>query len=138
MPPTLAAPQADRSTDGQRPDWENQQILHRNRLPARARFAAYPSEAAARSGAGSPWEMSLNGDWRFQYAATPLEAPPDYAAESYNDADWNLLPVPSNWQMHGYGHPHYTNVRYPFPIDPPRVPPDPDPKGQSGNGDPAQ
>src|SRR5262245_33456898 len=86
-----------------RPDWENHQVLHRNRLPARARFATYPNEVAARAGASSPWELSLNGLWRFHYAATPAEAPPDYDAENCDDAGWGELPVPGNWQMHGYG-----------------------------------
>jgi len=103
-------------------DWEDQHVLHRNRLPARARFTAYPDEAAARRGASSPWELSLNGLWRFHYAPSPAEAPPDAAAEDCDDAGWDSIPVPGNWQMYGYGRPHYTNVRYPFPIDPPRVP----------------
>ena len=80
----------------QRPDWENQEVLHRNRLPARARFTSYPDEVSARSGAGSPWQLSLNGEWQFHYAATPNEAPPDYAAEACDDAGWDQLPVPSN------------------------------------------
>src|SRR5262245_25186310 len=104
------------------PDWENQHILHRNRLPARARFTAYPDEAAARAHACSPWELSLNGTWRFHYALSPAESPPDAAAETCDDATWDSIPVPGNWQMYGYGRPHYPNVRYPFPIDPPRVP----------------
>ena len=120
MPPRPTTPHVNVT----RPDWENHQLLHRNRLPARARFTAYPDKAAARSGASSPWELSLNGMWRFHYAATPAEAPADYAAESCDDEGWGQLPVPANWQMHGYGRPHYTNVRYPFPIDPPHVPSD--------------
>ncbi|MFL5802194.1 MAG: glycoside hydrolase family 2 TIM barrel-domain containing protein [Roseiflexaceae bacterium] len=104
------------------PDWENQHVLHRNRLPARARFTAYPDESSARAGASSPWELLLNGEWRFHYAAAPAAAPPDDSAETCDDAGWDRLPVPGNWQMYGYGRPHYTNVRYPFPIDPPRVP----------------
>jgi beta-galactosidase/evolved beta-galactosidase subunit alpha len=68
--------------------------------------------------------MSLNGVWRFQYALTPVEAPQDYADPAYDDSGWDHLPVPSNWQMHGYGRPHYTNVQYPFVIDPPHVPSD--------------
>jgi beta-galactosidase/beta-glucuronidase len=118
MPPTPAAPDRKES----RPDWENHQVLHRNRLPARARFAAYPDQASARAGVSSPWELSLNGMWRFHYAATPAAAPPDYAVDTCDDTGWDQLPVPGNWQMYGYGRPHYTNVRYPFAIDPPRVP----------------
>jgi beta-galactosidase/evolved beta-galactosidase subunit alpha len=112
----------DQPPDGRLPDWENQHVLHRNRLPARARFTAYPDEAAARAGASSPWELSLNGEWRFHYALAPAAAPPNDAAESCDDSGWDRLAVPGNWQMYGYGRPHYTNVRYPFAIDPPRVP----------------
>jgi len=107
-----------------RPDWENHHVLHRNRLPARARFTAFPDEASARAAHSSPWTMSLNGEWRFQYAPTPAEAPHEYAAPTYDDSEWDHLPVPSNWQLHGYGRPHYTNVQYPFVIDPPHVPSD--------------
>jgi beta-galactosidase/evolved beta-galactosidase subunit alpha len=103
------------------PDWENPQRLHRNRLPARARFSAFPDEATARSGS-SPWELSLNGMWRFQYAGSPGEAPADYADERCDDEAWDRIPVPGHWQLNGYGAPHYTNVIYPFAIDPPRVP----------------
>jgi beta-galactosidase/evolved beta-galactosidase subunit alpha len=120
MPPTPAASHTNES----RPDWENHEVLHRNRLPARARFTAYPDQASARAGANSPWELSLNGMWRFHYAPTPVEAPPDFAADTCDDTGWDQLPVPGNWQMYGYGRPHYTNVRYPFAIDPPHVPSD--------------
>lgn len=106
----------------QRRDWENPELLHRNRLPARARFAMYPDEASARAGASSPWELSLNGMWRFQYAPAWPEAPADVAGEQYDDAAWDTLPVPGHWQLGGYGAPHYTNINYPFAIDPPRVP----------------
>ena len=46
----------------------------------------------------------------------------DFAEVDRPDAEWDALPVPSNWQMHGYGVPNYTNVAYPYPVDPPRVP----------------
>jgi beta-galactosidase/beta-glucuronidase len=115
-------PNPSEQMSGAAPDWENPQLLQRNRLPARARFASYPDAATASAGGGSPWELSLNGLWRFHYALTPLEAPADLADEALDDADWALLPVPGHWQLHGYGRPHYTNVIYPFVIDPPRVP----------------
>lgn len=108
--------------DAAQPDWENPQLLHRNRLPSRARFATYPDEPTAVSGASSPWEMSLNGMWRFHYALSPIEAPQDFADEAFDDSDWAQMPVPGHWQLNGYGAPQYTNVIYPFVIDPPHVP----------------
>ncbi|MBO0867407.1 MAG: DUF4981 domain-containing protein [Micromonosporaceae bacterium] len=65
--------------------------------------------------------LPLSGDWRFRLQPradrlAPIDAP------DLDDSGWDLLPVPSHWPMHGYGSPAYTNVRYPFPVDPPRVP----------------
>lgn len=65
--------------------------------------------------------LPLNGWWRFRLlprAATGT----DFAQPGFEDTTWDLLPVPSCWAMHGYGSPAYTNWKYPFPVDPPRVP----------------
>ncbi|GAA5123594.1 glycoside hydrolase family 2 TIM barrel-domain containing protein [Pseudonocardia adelaidensis] len=75
--------------------------------------------AAVRSNAP---RLSLNGHWRFDMAETVAEAPAGFADPGYDDGGWAELPVPAHWQLHGYGRPAYTNTRYPFPIDPPRVP----------------
>jgi beta-galactosidase/evolved beta-galactosidase subunit alpha len=104
-------------------DWENPAVFGRNRLPARARLIPYGDAAGARAaGTASRWHRSLAGVWKFHYAPTPAEAPAGFDAEDFDDAGWDDLPVPSCWQMHGYGRPHYTNIVYPFPVDPPRVP----------------
>lgn len=105
-------------------DWENPKLLHKNRLPARAYFFPFADEPAALRGAkqDSPWVASLNGTWKFHYAPTVAEAPEGFADAKFDVSAWDNLIVPGNWQLHGYGHPHYTNVQYPFPVDPPRVP----------------
>ena len=64
----------------------------------------------------------LNGDWKFSYYNHPAYVPDDYFAVDYDDSGWNMIPVPSNWQLHGYDIPVYTNVAYPIPVDPPNVP----------------
>lgn len=68
--------------------------------------------------------LSLNGEWSFRLS--PCAAlPDDVAAPDLDDGDWDSLPVPSHWVLHGdgrYGRPSYTNVQYPFPIEPPFVP----------------
>jgi beta-galactosidase len=49
----------------------------------------------------------------------------DFAAEGFDDNGWDDIPVPSHWVLQGdgaYGRPIYTNVQFPFPIDPPHVP----------------
>src|SRR5689334_10153975 len=104
-------------------DWENPALPGRNRLPARASFVRYPDQrGSAGNDAVSPWVLPLNGVWKFHYAPAPLDAPESFAEQSFDDSRWDDLLVPSCWQLHGYGHPHYTNALYPFPMDPPRVP----------------
>ncbi|MCX7914721.1 MAG: DUF4981 domain-containing protein [Verrucomicrobiae bacterium] len=102
------------------PDWENPQLTGRGRRPPRAYFFPYPNVDLAKTlePHASPWFLNLNGAWKFRLFPTVAEAgdPP------WETANWSTLPVPSNWQMHGHGHPHYTNVPYPFPVHPPRVP----------------
>ncbi len=105
-------------------DWENPALLHQNRQPAHASLIPYGDTDAALSGerAASDRFRLLNGPWAFRYAENPSRVPKGFTAEGYAADDWDSLPVPSNWQMHGYGVPNYTNVRYPIPVDPPRVP----------------
>ena len=105
-------------------DWENPELPHRNRLTARACFWPYADVASALTGRRetSPWVKLLNGQWKFNYSPTVAEAPVAFFAPKFDDSAWADLPVPSCWQMHGFGRPHYTNVVYPFPVDPPRVP----------------
>ncbi len=105
-------------------DWENPKLTNRNRLPARAYSFPYPDAASAATGerAASPWFMLLNGQWDFWYAETVAEAPEGFEADDFDTLGWDTIAVPSSWQMLGYGRPHYTNVIYPFPVCPPRVP----------------
>ncbi|MGP3959740.1 glycoside hydrolase family 2 TIM barrel-domain containing protein [Nonomuraea sp. 3N208] len=74
--------------------------------------------AALRSDAPA---LDLNGRWRFRLSPT-ANVPDDFAQPGYDDTDWDELPVPSHWPLHGHGAPAYTNVSYPFPVDPPHVP----------------
>ncbi|MFF1633294.1 glycoside hydrolase family 2 TIM barrel-domain containing protein [Leifsonia sp. NPDC058248] len=68
--------------------------------------------------------LSLNGEWRFRLSPTAAVSE-EMAAEAFDDAGWDSIPVPSHWVLQGdgkYGRPIYTNVQFPFPIDPPHVP----------------
>ncbi|WP_091166017.1 glycoside hydrolase family 2 TIM barrel-domain containing protein [Paenibacillus sp. 1_12] len=107
-------------------DWENHRLLQRNRLPARAAFIPFGDDESALCGERelSPYYVPLNGNWKFNYAPTPAHAPSSFHQEAFDASSWDDLPVPSCWQMHGYGQPHYSNVVYPFPIVPPLVPTD--------------
>lgn len=105
-------------------DWENPGLLHRNRQAAYATSVPYQDAEAALSGEreGSRFFRLLNGNWQFRYLPSPAEVPLDFFAETFDASAWDLLAVPSCWQMHGYGRPQYTNTKYPFPVDPPFVP----------------
>ncbi|MFB5189509.1 glycoside hydrolase family 2 TIM barrel-domain containing protein [Alicyclobacillus fastidiosus] len=105
-------------------DIEDFSKLHSNRLPARSYFHAYPNKLAALSyqRENSIGFYSLGGDWDFHYSQTLADAPAHFYEPDYDTATWDTISVPSCWQLHGYGTPHYTNVVYPFPVDPPRVP----------------
>ena len=61
--------------------------------------------------------MLLNGSWRFAYFEKENEAPEVIEK-------WDEIPVPSCWQALGYENPNYTNINYPYPVDPPFVPDD--------------
>lgn len=94
------------------------------RLPAHATFFHYDTEAEALAAAGTPergpWQLSLNGDWNFRYTENPaVLTEADFDADA---ADWSTIAVPGAWTLQGYDHPHYTNVRMPFPELPPAVP----------------
>lgn len=64
----------------------------------------------------------LNGDWKFKYFDSVHDLTDEFYAAGYDASDWNTIPVPSVWQNHGYDRHQYTNIRYPFPADPPFVP----------------
>src|SRR5579862_3399762 len=104
-------------------NWEHPETIGVNRLPARATYVPFPDDATAAAGLSdrSPWFRTLNGEWKFHYAPTVAESPHDFFAPDYDVTHWSALPVPGCWQMHGYGVPHYTNVVYPIPLDPPHV-----------------
>jgi beta-galactosidase len=80
-----------------------------------------PPRAAFSSDAPS---LSLNGTWRFRLSPGVAAAPEGVERDDFDDSAWDELPVPSLWQLHGHGRPAYTNVDYPFPVDPPHVPSD--------------
>ena len=99
---------------------ENPQILHINRLPARA--TVVPSQSRGiyyQNKEDSVFLRSLNGDYKFKYLTEDTFK--DFYEEDTVDADWDTIDVPSMWQYRGYGMPEYPNVRYPIPFFPPYV-----------------
>lgn len=105
------------------PDWENEQVVGRNEQPGRATSFPYPNRELAQAAVRetNPWFFSLDGPWQFHWSADPSQRPADFCRPPYDASSWAQIPVPSNWQLHGYGIPLYTNIPYPFRVDPPRV-----------------
>jgi len=112
-------------------DWENPQVFAEGRLTPRATAFPYPSGAEAIKGdhASSPWFMSLNGKWAFKFSPKPADRPADFYKSGYDTSSWDSIPVPSNWELQGYGTPIYTNVVYPYPNNIPNIPHDDNPVG---------
>lgn len=107
------------------PVWEDLSILSMNRELPRADLSPFESIESAINGRReeSPFIQLLNGEWDFYYAQTPGSVPQGYQQPEFTAAGgWDRIPVPSCWQLHGYGQPHYSSCPYPFPVDPPHVP----------------
>ncbi len=98
-------------------------MIERNRELPHATMMVYPDTGSALTGDRevSPWFRLLNGDWKFHWVATPEERPAEFYELDYDASHWKSIPVPSNWELHGYGYPHYSNILYPFKKDPPRI-----------------
>ncbi len=110
-------------------DWENQTVVEKNRVSARTNSYVYPNEELALTGmrGNSPWFKLLNGIWKFKYLENPhcllnCSNVDEFKGQEIMDSSWQDIPVPLNWEMAGYGKPHYTNIMYPFPADPSNVP----------------
>ncbi|MBQ8508431.1 MAG: DUF4981 domain-containing protein [Clostridia bacterium] len=100
------------------------EVLHYNCEKPRAYFVPADTKAnAIDNRAASPYFKSLCGDWDFKFYKSVADVP-DFTAAGFA-ADWDKLTVPMNWQNalgRGYDVPNYTNINYPFPLDPPHVP----------------
>ena len=103
-------------------DWENPECFGINRLPAHAPLRSFRGEDNARAGIAGSRTLSLDGQWQFSFFDRPEDVAASWLTQDTEDSD--SIEVPSNWQLHGYDKPIYTNVKYPFPVDPPCVPTD--------------
>ena len=112
-------------------DWESPAMIGRNKEPAHCTLMPYPDVHSAVEGRreASPFYKSLNGKWKFNWVRRPAERPQEFYKPSYDVSGWKEIPVPANWQLHGYGIPIYTNVPYPFPKNPPYIPHEYNPVG---------
>ncbi len=105
----------------QMPEWQDPRVFGVNKEAAHATLVPYPTEAAALRGQGSRWLRSLNGAWKFHWSKRPEERPAEFFQPAYDVSAWKEIPVPSNWEMQGYGTPIYINATYPFERNAPSV-----------------
>lgn len=102
------------------PDWSNLKVIHRNVLPARASFFNYKSvESALTYDTAASETHTLAGLWKFHVAISPFEAPDEFISTDFDASGWHEIPVPSMWQLEGYGKPQYLNINYSIPVDQP-------------------
>ncbi len=97
------------------PDWENPQVLGRNKLPYHATLQLPSREKECSE------IRSLDGQWRFRWSKDPQSRPVDFFKEGYDVSGWDPITVPGNWQLQGFGKPIYTNISFPFRRDQPFV-----------------
>ncbi|KAH7394605.1 glycosyl hydrolases family 2, TIM barrel domain-containing protein [Pyrenochaeta sp. MPI-SDFR-AT-0127] len=106
-----------------RPEWSDISVLHRGTLPARSYFSLYENEQDA---IVSQLERSvcvlLNGVWRFYHSFNAYDVPLGFQNPSYDTSNWADIRVPGHWQLQGWGKPHYSNVNFTIPVQPPEVP----------------
>lgn len=103
-------------------DWENERIIEKGKLPARATSYSFESTEDALSGDRQKARMiSLNGDWKFHFEPDSKNRPTDFFTPDFKADEWDSIPVPSNWELKGYGQPIYTNEKYPFTPNAPKI-----------------
>lgn len=105
------------------PEIEDPQCLGINKEPAHATLMPYATlaEALAARRDRSSFFYSLNGIWKFNWVAHPDQRPRDFYKPEFDVSTWHDIPVPSNWQVLGYGTPYYRNLGYTFKMDWPHV-----------------
>ena len=116
-------------------DWENETIFGINKEPGRATMLLYANEKEMKGDEAyqKPWlhpnsslRLMLNGHWQFNWVPKPEDRPVNFYKTNFDASSWKTIPVPSCWEMQGYGTPIYTNVTYPIKNQPPLI------RGQEG------
>ncbi|WP_069661276.1 glycoside hydrolase family 2 TIM barrel-domain containing protein [Arcticibacter eurypsychrophilus] len=104
-------------------EWENPQILDFHKEQPHATFMLFDNvkQVIADDYSQSSYYQSLNGNWKFSFVDKYADRLKDFYKTDLPDNDWKEIPVPSNWELEGYGTPIYTNITYPYPKNPPFI-----------------
>ena len=118
-------------TETERVYWEDETMFAENKEPGHATYIPYVSTEQMRSDSefyAKPWTYTsspsfllLNGQWHFNFVSEPSQRPLDFYKEDYDISGWDMIPVPSNWEMQGYDRPIYANVEFPHGNTPPYI-----------------
>lgn len=104
-------------------DWENPEVFQKNTEDARATFYAFSSvdKAVKNCLQSADYIKNLNGTWKFNYVGQASKRPTDFFKADVDNSSWDDIPVPGNWELYGYGFANYSNIKYPFKKDQPRI-----------------
>ena len=104
--------------------YENLNVLHENTMPNRAYYipAAERMDQLVEDRTESNRMQLLNGQWKFRYYNSIYDLKEEFYQENATEEGFDTVEVPGVWQNYGYDLHQYTNVKYPFPFDPPYVP----------------
>ncbi|SHE45930.1 beta-galactosidase [Mariniphaga anaerophila] len=100
----------------QNPDWENPAVFNKNKEKPHATLMPFRSveEALSQKPHQSVFYKTLSGTWKFNWVRKPADRPVDFYKTDYDVSGWDNIPVPSNWELEGYGIPIYVNHQYEF------------------------
>lgn len=106
--------------------YEDLKVLHENTMPARAYYipASKRMDNLLENREASDRIQFLNGIWKFKYFESIYDVKEEFFKQGFDVSDYSDMKVPGVWQNEGYDHHQYTNIKYPFPFDPPYVPQD--------------
>lgn len=88
-------------------DWNNIDVLERNRMKTRPFYCGFDSleKASTCDRYQSENVKLMNGNWNFYYGETPFDIPESFMEYTFDDSEWGKMPVPGHWQLHGYDKP---------------------------------
>jgi len=111
--------------------WENPKIYNINQLAPHTMLIPFENAKQAKKieQEKSVYYKTLNCKWKFNWSISPKDVPENFYKDNYDDSNWDLIKVPSNWQTEGYGRVHYRNVDHAFSSNPPEIPHDYNPVG---------
>ena len=96
-------------------DWENEGVFEKNKMNARVPSYSFETANDALEGNRDKARIKyLNGTWKFKFVDKSEDRPTDFMGKNFQGNDWKDIPVPSNWELVGFGQPIYTNITYPF------------------------